>query len=229
MTYWTSGQTITASGLNYLKITTPTSSYTILNTDDIIKIQCSNTCTLTLPSAVGLAGKSFFIRKHDTTSNHITIKCNGTELIEGTSSYDLRTIYGMLHIKSDNVGYYEVGTLEHYGMIKMWSGSESDIPRGWVLCNGSNGTRDLRSRFIVGAGDTYAVGDTGGATTHTLTTDEMPAHTHTIGQNILTGSANSFEEKGQTATGSITSDSTGGGGAHENLPPYYALCYIMRL
>jgi microcystin-dependent protein len=64
------------------------------------------------------------------------------------------------------------------GTIVMWSGSTSTIPDGWALCDGSNGTPDLRDRFIVGAGSTYAVGDTGGATSVELSTNQIPAHTH---------------------------------------------------
>ena len=48
------------------------------------------------------------------------------------------------------------------GGIVMWSGSVASIPSGWLLCDGTNGTPDLRNRFIVGAGSTYAVGATGG-------------------------------------------------------------------
>jgi hypothetical protein len=50
------------------------------------------------------------------------------------------------------------------GSIIMWSGSIGAIPVGYYLCNGSNGTPDLRDRFVVGAGNTYAVGNTGGFT-----------------------------------------------------------------
>ena len=49
------------------------------------------------------------------------------------------------------------------GMIMLWSGSTSSVPSGWALCNGSNGTPDLRNRFVVGAGCTYAVNATGGS------------------------------------------------------------------
>ena len=65
------------------------------------------------------------------------------------------------------------------GFIGMWSGAINAIPSGWALCNGSNGTPDLRDRFIVGAGSTYTVGATGGANTVTLTESQIPGHTHT--------------------------------------------------
>jgi hypothetical protein len=60
------------------------------------------------------------------------------------------------------------------GGILLWSGSIGSIPAGYVLCNGNNSTPDLRDRFIVGAGSTYAVDATGGSADATL-----PTHTHT--------------------------------------------------
>jgi hypothetical protein len=65
------------------------------------------------------------------------------------------------------------------GGIIMWSGSIASIPLGWLLCNGSSGTPDLRDRFIVGAGSTYAVNATGGFATYSLSTAQLPSHTHT--------------------------------------------------
>jgi hypothetical protein len=54
------------------------------------------------------------------------------------------------------------GTTVPAGAIIMWSGSIGSIPSGYVICNGSNGTPDLRDSFIVGAGNNYGVGSTGG-------------------------------------------------------------------
>jgi hypothetical protein len=51
------------------------------------------------------------------------------------------------------------------GVIVMWSGSIGAVPAGWHICDGTSGTPNLRDRFIIGAGSTYAVGATGGATT----------------------------------------------------------------
>jgi hypothetical protein len=75
------------------------------------------------------------------------------------------------------------------GVIAWWSGSEASIPGGWLLCNGLNGTPDLRDQFIVGAGSHYSKGSTGGSNTvttsgtvtvagHALTAAEIPLHTH---------------------------------------------------
>ena len=81
------------------------------------------------------------------------------------------------------------------GMIILWSGSSATIPTGWLLCDGSSSTPDLRNRFVVGATSTYAVGATGGSAdaivvshTHTATsTVTDPGHFHTAAQ--LSGSA----------------------------------------
>ena len=95
-----------------------------------------------------------------------------------------------LHVEGDmNIsGFYHdsvnKGFLVYLNSIIMWSGTT--IPTGWSLCNGSNGTPDLRDRFIVGSGSSYTVGATGGAASVTLTTTEMPSHTH--GHNF-TGTA----------------------------------------
>ena len=64
------------------------------------------------------------------------------------------------------------------GIICMWSGLLEDIPSGWHLCDGNDGTPDLRNRFIVGIGNKYGVGDTGGNDSVILTEDQMPSHSH---------------------------------------------------
>jgi microcystin-dependent protein len=74
----------------------------------------------------------------------------------------------------------EITTLIPTGVITLWSGSIVSIPSGWLLCNGSSGTPDLRDRFVVGAGTTYAVGATGGSASVTLDATMIPAHTHTV-------------------------------------------------
>ena len=134
------------------------------------------------------------------------------------------------------------------GMIMIWSGSVGSIPSGWTLCNGSNSTPDLRDKFVIGAGSTYAVNGTGGSKdavvvshTHTATsTVTDPGHNHTYTRyDTLTGvgGANplwantSTQNTGSAFTGitvSTTNASTGSSGTNANLPPYYALCYIMK-
>jgi hypothetical protein len=128
------------------------------------------------------------------------------------------------------------------GGIFLWSGSIGSIPAGYVLCNGSNGTPDLRDRFVVGAGSAYAVNATGGSAdavvvSHTHSVND-PGHLHTINPdywsvsapNGFTGSGGAGGQNGQTltATTGITIATAGVSGTNANLPPYYALCYIMK-
>lgn len=164
------------------------------------------------------------------------------------------------------------------GIIAIWSGSVATIPTGWLLCDGTNGTLDLRDKFIVGAGGTYAVGDTGGSNTVTLTNAHMPSHTHTVAGTTaaagihshtvndpshahsitqLVSATNAVNGGPANGTGgstyttvnttsattgisivaggahvhsvSGTTTSIGGGTAHENRPPYFALCYISKI
>ena len=146
------------------------------------------------------------------------------------------------------------------GMIVMWSGAVASIPAGWSLCDGTNGTPDLRGRFIVGAGGSYAVGATGGAETVTLTAAQIPQHTHSAGTLATTEAGlHSHVTNLYTATGGISqggsvgfasdkagsqyealsagahihpitgsTGNAGSGEAHENRPPYYALCFIRK-
>lgn len=68
-------------------------------------------------------------------------------------------------------------------LVMIWTGSIASIPAGWQICDGTNGTPNLKDRFVVGSGNLYATGATGGATTATLTTANLPAHTHSITDN----------------------------------------------
>jgi len=144
------------------------------------------------------------------------------------------------------------------GGIIIWSGSVASIPSGWYLCNGSNGTPDLRDRFVVGAGSTYAVADTGGSAnaiavshTHTATTASDGTHNHdvvgtksdgytiygadkfyTVSSGGPSQYVDTIKSTGIASAGShthtITVASAGSSGTNANLPPYYALAYIMK-
>lgn len=128
------------------------------------------------------------------------------------------------------------------GTILMWSGKRDEIPDGWAFCDGVNGTPNLQARFIVGAGAGYDIGNIGGLNEVIVTEAQMPPHTHAdgaynqlmrtspVGANVTADSADTV---GSGRQPDILSTSTmrtvGGGQAHENRPPYYALCYIMKL
>jgi len=110
------------------------------------------------------------------------------------------------------------------GGIILWSGAVVDIPSGYKLCDGNNGTPDLRNRFIVGAGDGYAVGANGGSAdqSHTFTSDN---HDHPA--SIVGGTqVPTYDPDSLISIGSVTVLGTTDNS--DNRPPYYALCYIMK-
>jgi microcystin-dependent protein len=129
------------------------------------------------------------------------------------------------------------------GGIILWSGSVASIPSGWLLCNGAYSTPNLTDRFILGAGNLYAPAAAGGSTdsvtvahTHTATSTDA-GHAHTLAQvNAVSTSgplATATGAGAQTTGTSVaiittTIASTGVSGVNANMPPYYALCYIIK-
>lgn len=134
------------------------------------------------------------------------------------------------------------------GGIIMWHGASADIPSGWAVCDGTLGTPDLRDRFVVGAGSTYALDATGGSAnavvvTHnhgnTNTEDSFHTHQQNTGANLT-----NFLPQAGTGVGGQTNFSTTGpnnslhvhgtndagvSGTNANLPPYYGLFFIKRI
>lgn len=108
------------------------------------------------------------------------------------------------------------------GIIALWSGAVVDIPFGWKLCDGNNGTPDLRDRFIVGAASAYAVGDNGGSDTHNHTLPTA-SHGHDLAAvaAVSAGAGISVYVESTDAYGVVS--------MKNNRPQYYALCYIMHI
>jgi microcystin-dependent protein len=124
------------------------------------------------------------------------------------------------------------GTIPVGGII-MWSGATA--PAGWSLCNGQNGTPDLRDRFVVGSGASYAAGATGGSGSVTLNANQMPPHAHGFADSSVNyditstpGGAYQFGFIYGTSVTQKVTDSAGGGQPVDIRPPYYALAFIMR-
>jgi hypothetical protein len=134
------------------------------------------------------------------------------------------------------------------GIIALWSGEVANIPLGWGLCNGSNGTPDLTNRFIMGANPSKAEGgddtktfrpinSTGGSSTVTLTLENIPPHTHRYtksrsqGTKAIPYASNSSYPIDDSVkyTGYTGGGLNGLPAPYEILPPYYSLAYIMRL
>ena len=180
----------------------------------------------TLTNSIATDGQTSMVANLPMGNNKITGLANGTA-------------------STDAVAFGQLAVLLPTGIITMWSGSIASIPAGWFLCNGSNGTPDLRNRFIVGAGSTYAVAATGGSAdatlvshSHTITISD-PGHNHSLvvaagGSGTAVQLASNGVVSGDpfvqnASTGITASASTQGSSAtNANLPPYYALAYIMK-
>lgn len=111
------------------------------------------------------------------------------------------------------------------GMIILWSGAIEHIPCGFHLCDGDLGTPDLRSRFVMGAWESLHPGSHGGSSTHThdFTSD---GHFHTLkaGVHIRPGAAEAYH-----LPETDVKQCTGETDESDHLPPWYSLCYIMKL
>lgn len=139
-------------------------------------------------------------------------------------------------------------------MIVMWSGADTAVPQGWALCNGQNGTPDLRDKFVVGNGGKYTTGTQGGNEQVTLNTGQLPAHNHTYCDIAVAENANASALKADKLKGLIrsgtesnmpgidgsdadnnffcmprTTDNSGSGQSVDIRPKFYALAFIMRL
>jgi len=141
------------------------------------------------------------------------------------------------------------------GVIVMWSGTIATVPTGWYLCDGQNGTPNLLDRFIVGAGNLYSMNDTGGSSdavvvshTHTGSTATGGAHSHSWSGSRQQAGVDDGNNQRQFSKGdnggsdtvtrpttthdghvhAMSLDNTGVSGTNANLPPYFALAYIMK-
>jgi hypothetical protein len=244
--------------------TTTTINVQTLNISDKDVIVANNVSTSALIDGAGiLAGNPTVASiiysdaiKGWTTANNFSVGGNLT--VTGTTSL---TGVPIAPTAANTVANTQIATTAFVrniiptGVITLWYGSILSIPAGWFLCDGSNSTPDLRDRFIVGAGSTYAVAATGGAANavvvshnHAFTGDALAAHSHDMTFNQTSKSNNatpymlSSPINGENLNGSLTLATTsvsagtpsgtisteGVSGVDANLPPYYALAYIMK-
>lgn len=122
------------------------------------------------------------------------------------------------------------------GAIVIWSGSVSDIPSGWVLCDGQNGTPDLRDRFVFGGGGGSEPGNTGGKRTINTIAPLGPWsvwYKDTAASGNYTGTVLASTAITKVTNTSVNRLYLGGAETAQStvsiLPPYYALCYIMKV
>ena len=129
--------------------------------------------------SVGAASTIASLAVSDLTETRVVFAGTDGELTDnGVLYFSGSTLYSHTQVASNTITAGEFigpGTIPVGGII-MWSGST--VPTGWSLCDGSNSTPDLRNRFIVGSGDSYNTGATGGNDSTTLSVNNMPSHFH---------------------------------------------------
>ncbi len=161
----------------------------------------------------------------------LTIRGNGTGGSLHVTLDDDVTIVGDLTVQGATS--FASGSNVPVGGIIMWSGTVASIPTGWALCDGTGTTPDLRGRFVVGHHPTnsdYDIADTGGSADAVVV-----EHTHTTnidGGGVFPGLGNNTLNYGGAGqypyTANFAIDTEGVSGTNANLPPYYALCFIMK-
>ena len=152
----------------------------------------STTVTNSIATKMPLAGGEF---TGNITCENITPDADSSRNL-GTNSVRFATIYADSFVGS---GANLTGVESFVsGMILLWSGSTGSIPSGFVLCNGSNSTPDLRDRFVVGAGNSYAVGNTGGNNTATDTVNISGSDTVNVSVSGSGTTGNEFGNFGST-------------------------------
>ena len=165
---------------------------------------------------------------------------NGTLTINGSSGTS-----GQVLVSQGDGSTPKWGDAFVSGMIMLWSGSTGSVPTGWAICDGANNTPDLRDRFVVGAGNTYDVDSTGGrkdavvvSHTHNVNlTDHGHSHSYTRTDFTINADNRGNRAGASTTTQTdlaktgiiITNSYSGESGTDKNLPPYYALAYIMKV
>lgn len=172
--------------------------------------------------------------------NDVTIPGN----LKVTGSINIET--GNLNVETGNLNVEKGKILSKNlellppGTIVAWKGTTP--PGGWALCDGNEGRPNLKGRFILGygSGKGSSLNSTGGSETHTLTESEIPSHRHSINDiwqhyRSFAGSNSGAKtlKASKGTSGSVyigyTRTDGGGNGAHNNMPPYYVLAYIIKL
>lgn len=141
-------------------------------------------------------------------------------------------------------GYKIEGSIVPSGLITMWSGTIANIPDGWHLCDGTEGTPDLRDRFILSVSAEEEPGGIGGAHNKILSVANLPTHTHgsagthfhtlPVAGGTLSGlneymNRKTYVHSKTSSAGIHTHSNVGSGTAFDNRPAYYKLAYIMKL
>ena len=203
------------------------------------KNTCKNIVIIILLVFVLLLGYQIMVKKENFTMTE-----QSNEAVQNIASVYADTSNTATFNNINTTGNLNVtgnfNMLPRGSIIAWYDVSTNNAPDGWHICDGTMGTPDLRGRFILGyITPTYpasgltqrAVGSGGGEENHTLTVNEIPSHSHTgtykmcVNCGINGGGSDGWAEP----TNNGTTGSTGGNGAHNNMPPFTVLKYIMKM
>jgi microcystin-dependent protein len=137
----------------------------------------------------------------------------GQEIAIGS---DITTLYDRIGTAETNIN--KMATVPQ-GLISMWCGSITSIPSTWTLCDGTDGAPDLRDSFIIGAGGSYSVDSTGGASSVTLSSSQIPSHNHgdgSLSTNSTGGHNHSFSDTSDSDGYHSHSGDTNTTGSHQH-------------
>ena len=175
-----------------------------------------------------------------TSNNNLGTTSTWPTVVTGTNSLLLpQAVCSPQTLTTDSSGNLSITSSIPNGTIVMWT--NPIIPVGWAMCDGTNGTPDLRSRYIVGANVSKSslnsnltslnIGDIGGEEFHQLSVAEMPSHSHNKNnfQGGNSGPGDTPNASNYNYPNSSNTGPTGGDNPHNNLPPFYALVYIMKI
>ena len=175
---------------------------------------------------------------HEDADDDLTIKADRLALmapvgVGTTTPGQMLTVAGTIESTSGGIKFPD-GTTQTSalpsGVVVLWSGAIANIPTGWALCDGTNGTPNLRNQFVVGAGGAYSPGDNGGSTHHGHTVDidkfdtgQRLGTSFVLTEMLNKGTDYYLDHRHEVDPPATLTDNV------SNLPPYYALAYIMKL
>lgn len=189
----------------------------------------NSTVTVNLPLAASFPGRELVLKRTGATGVVIINRLGSDNIDGGVNAALARTNQAVKYVSDGvsswkSVGMYDnalmpiadfgnnlLSFFREWKLIMMYHGDAFDIPDGWQLCDGTNGTPDLRDRFIVGSGNQYSTDDAGGSEEHTHTYDELCTEVEQAFSNVVI-----VPECNSQTIHNVN-----------HLPPYYALAFIM--
>ncbi|MBX2996161.1 MAG: hypothetical protein KF681_15145, partial [Bdellovibrionaceae bacterium] len=203
--------TLHVSGSVATALAVRTASATLTSADSItIGNATSGPLTFTLPSAAGIAGRQYTIKKSDGSANAVTIATTSAQTIDGATTFPLPIAYQYATVVSDGANWSVIGTNAGVGVPSgaVMAFDLASCPTGWTAHAAS------QDRVLVGSGASYALNATGGANTGTTSSDGAHAHSGASGSTAITVAQMPSHNHGISDPGHAHSGTTDVQGAH---------------